>query len=121
MSDNSTTRQPSPKSYRNTLFALLGLLALTCAAAFLDLDKLLPGHFWSVAFALTVAAAKALLILMYFMNVKFGPRRVWVFAGAGFLWLGILTVLTYSDYLTRNQAPGQAPKGEPRYLESPPI
>jgi cytochrome c oxidase subunit 4 len=100
---------PTPKAYRNTFVSLLALLALTCAAAFVDLDRLLPGGFWSTAVALVIAAAKALLILMFFMHVRFGPRRVWVFAGAGFLWLGILAVLTYSDYVTRDRSPGQSP------------
>jgi cytochrome c oxidase subunit 4 len=100
---------PTPKAYRNTFVALLALLALTCAAAFVDLDRLLPGGFWSTAVALVIAAAKALLILMFFMHMRFGPRRVWVFAGAGFLWLGILVVLTYSDYVTRDRPPGQSP------------
>jgi cytochrome c oxidase subunit 4 len=108
--------QPTPRDYGKTLFALMVLLGLTCAAAFIDFDRLLPGGFWPVAIAFTIAAAKALLILMFFMHAKFGPRRVWVFAGAGFLWLGILSVLTFCDYLTRNHPPGQSPKGEPQHV-----
>ena len=92
------------------------LLIITTAVAFADLDKWLPGNFWSVSVALLIAVAKGLLILLYFMHVKFGPRRAIAFAGAGFVWLSILLVLTFGDYLTRNHPPDMTFKGEPRFL-----
>jgi cytochrome c oxidase subunit 4 len=107
---------PTPKDYMYVFLALLALLVMTCGLSFVDFDRLLPGHFWSTAIALLIAIAKALLIMLYFMHVKTGPKRAWVFAGAGFLWLGILVVLSFSDYVTRNQPPGNSPKGEPHYL-----
>lgn len=110
---------PTPRTYALVFLILLLLLALTLLAAFVDVDRWLPGGFWSLSIALAIATAKGLLILLYFMHVKFGPPRAAVFAGAGFLWLGILVVLTMSDYFTRNHPPGMNPKGEPRYLEVP--
>jgi cytochrome c oxidase subunit IV len=98
--------------------ALLVLLALTTAIAFVDLDRLLRGHFWSIAIAMTIAIAKGLLIMLYFMHVKSGPQRAVAFASAGFVWLGILLVLTFSDYLTRNHPPDLTYKGEPRFLKN---
>jgi cytochrome c oxidase subunit 4 len=65
-----------------------------------------------------IAIAKGVLILLFFMHVKFSSRQAVVFAGAGFLWLCILLVLTMSDYLTRNHPPDLTFKGEPRYLNS---
>jgi cytochrome c oxidase subunit 4 len=41
------------------------------------------------------------LVLLYFMHVADRTPLVWVFAFGGFLWLGILLVLTFSDYVTR--------------------
>lgn len=111
-----TTHPPSTRSYLIVFLALLALLALTVGAAFLDLSRFLPGHFWGLAVALTIAIAKGVLILLYFMHVKSGPQRVAVFAAAGFVWLGILTTLTMSDYLTRNHPAGLNPKGEPRFI-----
>ena len=116
---NDDTRQhghPTPKAYLVVFLALLVLLALTVSAAFLDLDRWLPGHFWGVAVTLSIAVAKGLLILLYFMHLKSGPRRAVAFAGAGFLWLGILIVLTFSDYLTRNHPPELNSQGEPHFL-----
>jgi hypothetical protein len=55
------------------------------------------------------------------MHVKYSARMVWAFAGAGFLWLGILFTLTFSDYVTRNHPSGVSPKGEPRYLQPQPL
>ena len=101
MSDSS----PHPRTYLTILLILIGLLVVTVLAAFVDLDRLLPGHFWARSVALLIAAAKGILILLFFMHVKTGPRRAIVFAGAGFLWLGIMLVLTFSDYLTRNHPP----------------
>jgi len=47
-----------------------------------------------------------LLVIFYFMHVRYSSPLTWVFAGAGFLWLIILIVLTLSDFLTRNWLPG---------------
>ena len=41
------------------------------------------------------------LIFAYFMQLRWHRGLIWVFAGAGFFWLGIAGVLTFSDYLTR--------------------
>ncbi|HZZ42603.1 MAG TPA: cytochrome C oxidase subunit IV family protein [Tepidisphaeraceae bacterium] len=109
---------PTPKEYLNIFLILLALVAFTCALSFLDLDRLLPGHthIWSTLVALLIAIAKAVLILLFFMHVKSAPRRVWIFAAAGFLWLSLLITLSLTDYLTRNLPPG-SPKGEPHFLQ----
>ncbi len=76
--------------------ALLGLLALTVLVAYLDLGA------WSPLVAMLIASVKALLVVLYFMHVRYNNRLTWVFAGAGFVWLALLLVLTMSDYLSRN-------------------
>jgi cytochrome c oxidase subunit 4 len=111
---------PQFRTYLLIYVALMVLLAATVAAAFMPVDHWLPGRDWGVGIALTIAVAKGLLILLYFMHVKYSARMVWAFAGAGFLWLGILFTLTFSDYLTRNHPAGVSPKGEPRYLHAAP-
>src|SRR4051794_14903645 len=110
-------QQVTPRTYLAIFLALLGLLGLTVAAAFVDLDHLLGGHYWSISIALAIAVAKGLLIMLYFMHVKFSTHRVVVsFASAAFVWLGILFVLTFSDYLTRNHPADLNYKGEPHHL-----
>lgn len=55
---------------------------------------------------LSVAIAKALLVILYFMHVRWGTRLTWVVAGSGFFWLLILFTLTMSDYMSRGWVPG---------------
>ena len=55
---------------------------------------------------LTVACAKALLVILYFMHVRWSSRLTWVVAASGFLWLIIMFTLTMQDYLTRGWVPG---------------
>ena len=55
---------------------------------------------------LAVASAKALLVVLYFMHVRWSTRLTWVVAASGFVWLLILFGLTMSDYMTRSWVPG---------------
>jgi cytochrome c oxidase subunit 4 len=82
--------------YYRVYVALLGLLLLTWGLAYLDL-----GHPWSLIVALTIAIGKALLVVLFFMHVRYGRRLTWVFVGAGIAWMGHILILTMSDYLTR--------------------
>jgi cytochrome c oxidase subunit 4 len=50
---------------------------------------------------MTIAVVKALLVLLYFMHLRYGSHLNWIFAGASFFWLAILLSLTVGDYLTR--------------------
>ena len=103
-----TEHSPSIQSYVIVFIALLGLLALTVAAAFIDLDRFLPGRGWGLTVAWSVAFAKAILIALYFMHVRGAPARVITFAAAGFVWLSILAALILTDYLTRVPASNDA-------------
>lgn len=51
--------------------------------------------------AITIAVGKALLVILYFMHVRYSDRLTWVFVGAGFFWLVILIGGTMDDVLTR--------------------
>jgi cytochrome c oxidase subunit IV len=55
---------------------------------------------------LTIACAKALLVVLYFMHVRWSSRLTWVVAASGFFWLLILFTLTMSDYLSRGWLAG---------------
>lgn len=87
------------RTYYVVFGLLLGLLALTLVLAFASLGWL------DVPIAYGIAAVKALLIILYFMHVRKSSYLTWAFAGSAFLWLGILLVLTMSDYLTRGWSP----------------
>jgi cytochrome c oxidase subunit 4 len=81
--------------YYRTFAALIVLLLITAGASYLPLGAL------GIAVALGIAATKALLILLNFMHVRYRSRLTDLFAATGFFWLGILFVLTLSDYISR--------------------
>jgi cytochrome c oxidase subunit 4 len=55
---------------------------------------------------LATAIAKATLVVLFFMHVRWGTRLTWVIAASGFFWLLILFGLTMQDYLTRGWVDG---------------
>ena len=75
--------------------ALLVLLLGTVGAAYLPLGAL---HF---PVAMAIAAAKAVLIVLFFMHALHSHRLTLVICGASLLWLSIMIALTLSDYLSR--------------------
>ena len=90
-----------PKIYFRIWIALLILLALTWGLAQLDL-----GRFNAIA-ALTIAIIKMLLVILFFMHVRYKSSLTWIFVAAGFIWLVIMIDLTLSDYLTRGAVRAQ--------------
>ncbi|PYS45846.1 MAG: hypothetical protein DMF68_21025 [Acidobacteria bacterium] len=88
---------------RKVYFVIFGLLMvftlLTVLAAFKDLDNIFHGA--NTVLALTIAVIKATLVTLYFMHVRYSSRLIWVIVIAGIFWLGIMFVLTISDYMTR--------------------
>ena len=56
---------------------------------------------WNTPIALLIATIKAVLVIRFFMHVIHSTRLTWVVVIASFLWLGVLFVLTFADYLTR--------------------
>lgn len=91
--------------YLAVLAALMILLVLTVVAAFFDFDQLIGtrvgGHYWSMTIALIIAFTKAILIVLFFMHIKYGSKITAAFAASAFVWLGIMFVLSFSDYLSR--------------------
>ncbi len=51
--------------------------------------------------ALLIAGIKASLVVLYFMHVRWSNHVVWVVVAGSIFWLGILFVLTFSDYFSR--------------------
>jgi cytochrome c oxidase subunit 4 len=87
-------------SLRTYVLVWAGLLILTVTTtgiAFIDL-----GGQWNTLTAVVIAVVKTVLVVLYFMHLRYSSRLIWVFAGAGFFWLAILVTLTMSDVLTRS-------------------
>ncbi|SRR5216683_1456533 len=91
----------APKSMYYAVFAaLLVGTGLTVAVAFVDLGAL------NNVLMLGIAVTKALLVILFFMHVRWSSRLTWVVAASGFVWLLILFGITMSDYLTRGWVEG---------------
>ena len=86
----------TPTTYLLVFLALLALTGATLYLSSVDLGR------WHSAVGLTIAAAKAILVVLFFMHVLHGARLIWVVAVSGLAWLSILMVLTLSDYATRS-------------------
>ncbi len=82
------------------IWVWVGLMLLMVATA--ALSRINLGE-WSTVVALVIAVAKAGLVILFFMHVRYESSKItWVFVTAGFFWLAILLCLTMTDYLSRN-------------------
>jgi len=86
--------------YYMVFAALIVGTILTYAAATVDMGPL------NNIVMLTIAGAKATLVVLFFMHVRWSSRLTWVVAMSGFFWLLILFSLGMSDYLTRGWVQG---------------
>lgn len=89
-------RHASPKLYLGVFLALIVLTGITVEAARHDF-----GVFNNVV-ALTIAFTKALLVIAFFMHVRWAGKLVVLVVGSGFVFLGILLFFTMSDYVSRS-------------------
>lgn len=89
----------SIKTYITIFVLLMILTGLTVWVAYFDLKQ------WNAVVAMTIAVTKGLLVVLFFMHVKYSSRLTMVFVAAGFVWLIIMVALTLSDYLTRQWIP----------------
>jgi cytochrome c oxidase subunit 4 len=84
-----------PKVYVAILFALLLGTALTVWASFIDLG------FWNPIIALAIATTKAVLVVLFFMHVKYSTKLTKLTVCAGIFTFLILISLTLADYISR--------------------
>jgi cytochrome c oxidase subunit 4 len=95
----------SPKVYVVIFLALLVGTALTVLASFFDLGEwhIAPGLtlFWNPVVALAIASTKMILVVLFFMHIKYSTRLTKLTIGAGvFVFLGLIS-MTLSDYISR--------------------
>ena len=78
------------------VFAVLMVLTVvTVAVSTVDLGA------WNTVVALLIASVKGLVVIAWFMHVKFSTRLTKIFVGAGFVWLVLLILIMTSDYSAR--------------------
>ena len=91
----------APKSmYYFVFLALIAGTLLTVAAARVDMGPM------NNVVMLAIACAKASLVILFFMHVRWSTRLTWVVVMSGFFWLLILFSLGMSDYLSRGWVAG---------------
>src|ERR1017187_139548 len=89
----------SIKTYTLVFLSLLILTAATTVVATIDLGP------FNVVMALLIAVVKMMLVALYFMHLRHSTILTKVVVGGGMLWLGILLVLSLSDFVTRGWLP----------------
>jgi cytochrome c oxidase subunit 4 len=85
----------SPLQYTFVYLALIAGTILTVIAADFDMGVLNP------IVALGIACAKATVVILFFMHVKYQSRLVKMTVGAGFFTFIVLITMTLTDYMSR--------------------
>jgi cytochrome c oxidase subunit 4 len=87
----------SSKFYYTIWITLLCLTGITAAVSFVDL-----GPFNAVV-ALVIATVKALLVVLFFMHVKYTSEKLTkIVIASAIFWLFLLLALSMADYATRH-------------------
>ena len=84
-----------PKIYGLILLALLCLTGLTTGIAFVDMGVFSP------IVAIGIAVIKAVLVILFFMHVKYQSKLIKMTVGAGFFTFLVLITMTLTDYMSR--------------------
>ncbi|HJT77492.1 MAG TPA: cytochrome C oxidase subunit IV family protein [Gemmataceae bacterium] len=90
-------RTISPWTYLIVDLVLVLLTVITVAVSFAPMAGV-----WHIVCGLVVAVAKAALVVLFFMHLLLSPRLTWSVVVVVIFWLGILLVLTLSDYMSRD-------------------
>jgi len=85
----------TPKTYIAVFATLLVFTGITVGAAYVDLGVLNP------VVALAIACFKAVVVILFFMHVKFQSKLVKMTVGAGFFTFLVLITMTLTDYMSR--------------------
>ena len=85
-----------PKTYLLILAALMILTATTTGAAFINMGVFSP------IVALGIACLKAVLVILFFLHIRYSSKVMMLTVGAGFFTFLVLITMTLSDYISRN-------------------
>ena len=91
------------KTYVGVFAALISLTLLTTGVAYIDMGRM------NTVVALAIAVAKMLLVILFFMHLKYSPGLIRLVILAGFFWLAVLVAISLADELTRGWSPTPQP------------
>lgn len=87
----SHSHTQSKSLYLTILLVLLALTVITVAAAQVDFGS------WNIVVALLIASVKAILVLLFFMHLKFEDPIVWLYAAIPVVLIAIMVGGVYLD------------------------
>ncbi len=97
-----------PLTYIKTFIALVVLMALTVAVSYVQIGDFFgisgSGHWANNLIAIGIATVKALLVILFFMGVKYSTTLTKIWVIAGFLCLPLMFFIL-ADYGTRKYEP----------------
>jgi cytochrome c oxidase subunit 4 len=85
----------SPKIYVGVFLALVVFTISTYSIAKLDLGP------FNAMVAIVIAMIKSMLVILFFMHVKYSPKMTKVTIVSGLFFLLILLALSMTDYISR--------------------
>lgn len=90
----------TPTHYVVVCVLLVVLTLLTLGVSFIPLAGV-----WHIVAGLTIGLVKASLVVLFFMHVIYSDRVTWAVILVGCFALGVLLVLTLTDYFSRGMLP----------------
>jgi cytochrome c oxidase subunit 4 len=85
----------TPVTYAIVYVTLLVFTGITVLAAFKNLGIFNP------IVALAIACTKGVIVILFFMHVKYQSKLIKLTVGAGFFTFLVLITMTLSDYISR--------------------
>ena len=85
----------TPLTYMIVFATLLVFTGVTVGAAYVDLGILNP------VVALAIACFKAVVVILFFMHVKYQSKLVKLTVASGFFTFIVLITMTLTDYMSR--------------------
>jgi caa(3)-type oxidase subunit IV len=90
---------PAPVAAGGAAVIFLILAGLTAMALMIGFLELGPAKVWA---SLAVAVIQAVVLSVFFMDLKHADKQTWLIAAAGIFWTFLLFLFTLTDYLTRH-------------------
>ncbi len=94
----SEDKHPHIVAYKNHLLILLLLIGFTILTVAITSVELGP---YNTAAAMLIASIKAVIVLMYFMHLRFDQKIYRIMATIVFMIFAAVIVVTFFDYLYR--------------------
>jgi cytochrome c oxidase subunit 4 len=94
--DTAHPHPETPMSLYYQIYAILmALLVVTVAVAYFHLGA------WALPIALTIAFIKALLVIIYFMHMRYTGKLMWLYVITSIVWMFTLIFTVLIDVISR--------------------